>query len=67
MDGKGRGLDNSFTERLWRAVKYEEARLKEYASPKAAQQCLRRYFEFYNQRHLRQVLTYQTPAEIHFG
>jgi putative transposase len=24
MDGKGRALDNIFTERLWRSVKYEE-------------------------------------------
>jgi putative transposase len=24
MDGKGRALDNIFTERLWRMVKYEE-------------------------------------------
>ena len=24
MDGKGRALDNIFTERLWRTVKYEE-------------------------------------------
>jgi putative transposase len=26
MDGKGRALDNVFVERLWRSVKYEEAR-----------------------------------------
>lgn len=25
MDGRGRALDNVFTERLWRTVKYEEA------------------------------------------
>jgi len=25
MDGRGRALDNIFTERLWRTVKYEEA------------------------------------------
>jgi putative transposase len=24
MDGRGRALDNVFTERLWRSVKYEE-------------------------------------------
>lgn len=24
MDGKGRALDNIFTERLWRTIKYEE-------------------------------------------
>jgi putative transposase len=30
MDGKGRALDNVFTERLWRTVKYEEIYLKDY-------------------------------------
>ena len=28
MDGKGRYQDNSFVERLWRSVKYEEVYLK---------------------------------------
>lgn len=28
MDGKGRALDNIFTERLWRTVKYEEVYLQ---------------------------------------
>jgi putative transposase len=29
MDGRGRALDNIFTERLWRSVKYEEVYLNE--------------------------------------
>jgi putative transposase len=32
MDGKGRCLDNVFTERLWRSLKQEEVYLKAYAS-----------------------------------
>ncbi len=67
MDGKGRALDNIFTERLWRTVKYEEVYLKEYASPREAQQGLRRYLEFYNQKRLHQALNYRTPAEVYFG
>ena len=67
MDGKGRALDNIFTERLWRTVKYEEVYLKEYATPREAQQGLRRYFDFYNQKRLHQALNYRTPAEIYFG
>lgn len=66
MDGKGRALDNIFTERLWRTVKYEEVYLKDYESPKAARQELSNYFEFYNYRRLHQSLAYQTPAEIYF-
>jgi putative transposase len=58
MDGKGRALDNIFTERLWRTVKYEEVYLKSYESPKAARQGLARYLAFYNQeRPHRNVLT----------
>jgi len=36
MDGRGRALDNIFTERLWRTIKYEEIYLKEYATPSAS-------------------------------
>ena len=38
MDGKGRALDNIFTERLWRSVKYEEVYLADYGSPREARQ-----------------------------
>jgi len=33
MDGKGRALDNIYTESLWRSVKYEEVYLKDYTTP----------------------------------
>ncbi len=36
MDGKGRAIDNIFTERLWRSVKYEDVYLNDYANPKEA-------------------------------
>lgn len=65
MDGRGRALDNVFTERLWRTVKYEEVYLAEYDSPRAAHHGLARYFEFYNHRRLHQALGYRTPAEIY--
>lgn len=66
MDGRGRALDNVFTERLWRTVKYEEVYLAEYDSPRAARRGLTRYFEFYNHRRLHQALAYRTPAEVYF-
>jgi putative transposase len=65
MDGKGRALDNIFTERLWRTLKYEEVYLKEYASPREARTQIGEYFEFYNTRRLHQALDYQTPASIY--
>ena len=66
MDGKGRALDNIFTERLWRTVKYEEVYIHDYLSPREARQALTRYFTFYNQERLHQALAYQTPAEVYF-
>jgi len=66
MDGKGRALDNIFTERLWRTVKYEEVYLQDYASPREARSGLTAYLDFYNYRRLHQALDYQTPAQIYF-
>jgi putative transposase len=67
MDGRGRALDNVFTERLWRSVKYEEVYLHDYATPREARQGLTRYFEFYDHERPHQALHYCTPAEIYFG
>lgn len=67
MDGRGRALDNIFTERLWRTVKYEEVYLHDYDSPKVARHNLRHYLTFYNERRLHQALDYKTPAEVYFG
>jgi putative transposase len=66
MDGKGRALDNIFTERLWRTVKYEEVYIHDYTSPREARQALARYFAFYNQQRPHQALDYQTPAQVYF-
>lgn len=66
MDGRGRALDNIFTERLWRTIKYEEVYLKEYESPRQARQEIAAYLQFYNERRLHQSLDYQTPVEMYF-
>lgn len=67
MDGKGRALDNIFTERLWRTVKYEEVYLHDYQTPKQARTQLATYFDFYNYRRPHQALGYLTPAEVYFA
>lgn len=67
MDGKGRALDNIFTERLWRTVKYEEVYLKDYASPREARTGIGEYLSFYNTRRLHQALDYQTPETVYFA
>jgi putative transposase len=65
MDGRGRALDNIFTERLWRTVKYEEVYLNEYASPREARQRLTDYLRFYNHERPHQALDYRTPAAVY--
>lgn len=67
MDGRGRAIDNVFTERLWRTLKYEEVYLKDYTSPREARESIATYFDFYNNRRLHQSLDYCTPAEVYYG
>jgi putative transposase len=65
MDGRGRAMDNIFTERLWRSVKYEEVYLNEYLTPRQARQGLSNYFQLYNYDRPHQSLDYSTPAEVY--
>jgi putative transposase len=65
MDGRGRALDNIFTERLWRSVKYEEVYLKSYETPREARVGLNGYLGFYNIERPHQALGYRTPAEVY--
>ena len=65
MDGRGRYVDNIFTERLWRSVKYEEVYLTEYDSPRAARVGISRYLLFYNESRPHQALGYRTPKSVY--
>lgn len=67
MDGKGRALDNIFTERLWRSLKYEEIYLHDYANPREARVGIHDYIHFYNDRRVHQSLDYRRPADLYFG
>jgi putative transposase len=65
MDGRGRCMDNIFTERLWRSVKYEEVYLNEYATLWEAHQGIKRYLDFYNRVRPHQALGYRTPEAVY--
>ena len=67
MDGRGRCMDNIFTERLWRTVKYENIFLKSYRNAPEARIGLTEYFVFYNTKRRHQSLAYQTPESVYFG
>jgi len=49
MDGRGRAMDNAFTERLWRSLKYEEVYIHDYETVRDAKEGIKRYISFYNQ------------------
>jgi putative transposase len=66
MDGRGRCMDNIFTERLWRTVKYENVFLKSYRTITEARTGLSEYFPFYNTKRRHQSLAYRTPADVYF-
>ena len=67
MDGRGRAMDNIFTERLWRSVKYEEVYLNEYDTPRQAREGLTHYFQRYNYQRPHQSLGYLTPAAVYLA
>ena len=67
MDGRGRCMDNIFTERLWRTLKYENVYLKSYANFAEAKTGIDEYLQFYNNERPHQSLNYQTPAQAYFA
>ena len=67
MDGKGRWVDNVFTERLWRSLKQNEVYRNAYESPLDALKWISAYFCKYNSYDPHQSLGYQTPDEVYYG
>ena len=67
MDGRGRAFDNSFTERFWRSLKYEEVYLHDYGNPREARAGITRYIGLYNHKRPHEALSYQTPVAWYFG
>lgn len=65
MDSRGRCMDNIFTERLWRTVKYEDIYLKQYRTIDEVQEGLSIYFHFYNDERRHQGLRGKRPAEVY--
>lgn len=65
MDGRGRGLDNVFIERLWCSMKYEDIYLRDYRSVPELEPGLADYFRFYNHERPHSALDGRTPAEVH--
>ena len=65
MDGKGRAIDNVFTERLWRTIKYENIYIKGFQSMTEARTGIDEYIEFYNATRIHSAHGYQTPDQVY--
>ena len=65
MDGRGRALDDTFVERLWHSVKYEDVYLKGYGTVTELTRGLADYFAFYNGERPHQSLDNQMPNTVH--
>jgi putative transposase len=64
MDGRGRCMDNIFTERFWRSYKYEEVYLKEYETPRECRRGTAEYIKHYNHSRPHQALKNKTPYKV---
>ena len=64
MDGKGRAIDNVFTERLWRSLKYEEVYVKSYSNGLDAWLNLDEYLKYYNEKRPHSALGGKTPKQV---
>jgi putative transposase len=61
MDGRGRWLDNVFSERLWRSLKYEAVYLQELVDGFAAREVISEWLAFYNHVRPHAALGGRTP------
>lgn len=64
MDGKGQALDNIFTERFFRSLKYEDLYINEYEKPAELISAVDCYIHFYNEERPHQSLGYKAPNEV---
>lgn len=65
MDGKGRAMDNSRTERYFRSLKYECIFLNEFEDSRALRKGIARYVQFYNQERPHDSLNGARPDQFY--
>lgn len=67
MDGRGRCMDNIFTERFWRTLKYEDVYLKGYETLQEARAGIDEYIRWYNCERKHGSLGNYTPEKVYRG
>ena len=60
-------MDNIFTKRLRRIVKYEDVYIKDYAMPRELRSGIGAYFEKCSCRRTRQLLGYKKLEDVSIG
>ena len=65
MDGKGRGMDNVFIERLRRFVKWECLSLRELETGSQARQALEQWFRFDNEQRPHTAFDGRRPMDVY--
>jgi len=65
MDGVGRATDNAFIERLWRTVKYENVRFKEYKNGTEMAQGMKDFFVEYNTKRRHSSIGNEVPEKLY--
>lgn len=66
MDGKGRYLDNTFIERLWRTLTYECVYRHAWGTGSEARAGLRNWIDFYNRKRPHSAHGVQPSAAIYW-
>jgi len=61
---RGRWMDNVFVERLWRSLKYEEIRLRDYANALEARVGIGRWIDFHNRERGHMAFGDRTPGAL---
>jgi putative transposase len=67
MDGRGRCLDNTFIERLWRSLKYECVCLHAWETGSQGRAGVGRWITFYNHQQPHAAHGGQPPAVVYFN
>lgn len=67
MDGRGRYLDNTFIERLWRSLKQEAVYLHELQDGFQAKRLIKDWIGLYNSERPHKALDKRSPDDVFFN
>ena len=60
-------IANTYIERIWRSLKYEDVYLRRYETEEEACARIKQHIKFYTNERIHQALQYKVPSEAHFA